>query len=191
MLVVAAQGLKHSIGATKLHIASLSSTQPLSSALEMRFAQIKGKFTEFAKNYDAELDEFMGNVYQSIHDEQLRFAQEQLQQQRERAEIVSNTTTNLEIEDNLAGIDYSPASSVTNEVIAPSVPNQVPIVKPEPKPTKPAKKKVKSTTPKPKKTKAKKNNKNSFKNIQKMQRTKNQKQSTKRMRKTAVPPTPT
>merc|ERR1712048_1480956 len=121
-------------------------------ALEMRFAQIKGKFTEFAKNYDAELDEFMGSVYQSIHDEQLRFAKEQLQQQRESAEIVSNTTTNLEIEDNLAGIDYSPASSVTNEVIAPSVPNQFPIVKPEPKPTKPAKKKVKSTTPKPKKT---------------------------------------
>merc|ERR1719461_2217902 len=43
------------------------------------------------------------------------------------------------------------------------------------------------------KTKAKKNNRNSLKNIQKMQRTKNQKQSTKRMRKTAVtpPPTPT
>merc|ERR1719461_1009019 len=43
------------------------------------------------------------------------------------------------------------------------------------------------------KKKMKKNNKNSFKNIQKMQRTKNQKQTTKRIRKTAVtpPPTPT
>jgi len=87
-----------------------------------------------------------------------------------------------------AGIDYSPASSVTNEIIneAPSVPNQVPVVKSEPKPTEPAKKKVKSATTKPKKTKDKKNNKNSFKNIQKMQRTKNQKQTTKRIRKTAV-----
>merc|ERR1712087_128665 len=171
------QGLKNAIEATtRMHITSSPSRTGKTSRHDLRFAQLKTKYSVFATNFGVELDGFIKSLSSSIRSEQLLQEQERKRleeaererlqnQERERlmelkSEIRSNSNpTNLEMEDNVSEMTYASASSVKEPSVEPTKPEPEPVpveVYSNPKPSYPAKqtKKAKKTmkAKQPKKT---------------------------------------
>jgi len=175
-LMGSTQGLKNAIEATtRMHITSSPSRTGKTSRHDLRFAQLKTKYSVFATNFGVELDGFIKSLSSSIRSEQLLQEQERKRleeaererlqnQERERlmelkSEIRSNSNpTNLEMEDNVSEMTYSSASSVKEPSVEPTKPEPEPVpveVYSNPKPSYPAKQ-----TKKTKKKKAKQPKKN-------------------------------
>jgi len=159
-LMGSTQGLKNAIEATtRMHITSSPSRTGKTSRHDLRFAQLKTKYSVFATNFGVELDGFIKSLSSSIRSEQLLQEQERKRleeaererlqnQERERlmelkSEIRSNSNpTNLEMEDNVSEMTYSSASSVKEPSVEPTKPEPEPVpveVYSNPKPSYPAK----------------------------------------------------
>lgn len=173
-LMGSTQGLKNAIEATtRMHITLSPSRTGKTSRHDLRFAQLKTKYSVFATNFGVELDGFIKSLCSSIRSEQLLQEQERKRleeaererlqnQERERlmelkSEIRSNSNpTNLEMEDNVSEMTYSSASSVKEPSVKPTKPEPEPVpveVYPNPKPSYPAKQTKKTKKAKqPKKT---------------------------------------
>merc|ERR1719266_2804891 len=84
-LMGSTQGLKNAIEATtRMHITSSPSRTGKTSRHDLRFAQLKTKYSVFATNFGVELDGFIKSLSSSIRSEQLM--QEQERKRLEEAE---------------------------------------------------------------------------------------------------------
>merc|ERR1719361_1779262 len=126
-----------------MHITSSPSRTGKTSRHDLRFAQLKTKYSVFATNFGVELYGFIKSLSSSIRSEQLMQEQERKRLKELKSEIRSNSNpTNLEMEDNVSEMTYSSASSVKEPSVEPtkSEPEPVPVeVYSNPKPSYPAK----------------------------------------------------
>merc|ERR1712154_227979 len=112
-LVGSVTGLKQAMEASHLYVLLHSNrTNLISSEYHLRNILLN-KYSGFANNFRAELDEFEQLLLDNISAQQLEQQKEREKLEQDKLEIVSNN--NLEIVDNLTEIDYSPAASITNE----------------------------------------------------------------------------